>query len=156
MIKMVKNFQGERVSDSERSEPKKSIVSDYMTTKLITFRPDDSMVEVMDVLVKNRISGAPVVNDNKELVGIISEGDCLKEIVKSKYHNSPGGVATVKDHMVTEIETISPDMDIFEAAQKFLSMHLRRFPILREGKLVGQISQKDIIKAVLNLQSSTW
>ena len=54
------------------------------------------------------------------------------------------------------VETISEDTDIFEAAQLFLTKHFRRFPVLRDGKLVGQISQKDIMKAVLSLKSNTW
>lgn len=156
MLKMVKSFQGERASDGKQQISQKSLVSDFMTTKLITFRPQDSMEEVMNKLVKHKISGGPVVNESNELVGIISEGDCLKEITKRKYHNSPESVGMVKDHMATNIETISPDTDIFDAAQQFLSKHFRRFPVLRDGKLVGQISQKDIMKAVLNLKSNTW
>lgn len=156
MLKMVKSFQGERAADSKKTISQKNLVSDFMTTKLITFHPDDPMDVVMNKLVKHKISGGPVVNDKNELVGIISEGDCLKEITKRKYHNSPESAGLVKDHMAKNVETISEDTDIFDAAQQFLSKHFRRFPVLREGKLVGQISQKDIMKAVLNLKGNTW
>ena len=156
MMKMVKNFQGERAIDVSPKNNQKNLVSDYMTTKLVAFHPDESMVDCMNKLVKYRIAGGPVVNDAKELVGVISEGDCLKEIVARTYHNSPESIGSVKDHMTTNVTTIGSKTDIFEAADKFLSMRLRRFPVLDNGKLIGQISQKDIMKAVLKLKSSTW
>ena len=73
------NFQGKR--DKEICKPTSQIlVSDYMTKKLITFSPGDSLSHVINLLIKNKISGGPVVNDKNELIGIISEGDCIKHI----------------------------------------------------------------------------
>ncbi|NNC82812.1 MAG: CBS domain-containing protein, partial [Flavobacteriales bacterium] len=54
------------------------------------------------------------------------------------------------------VKTIEPDKDIFEAAKQFLDMKIRRFPVLEEGKLIGQISQKDVLKAVMKLSRNTW
>ena len=151
---MVWSYQGERV---EKPVEKQSIlVSDYMTRKLITFHPNQSIYEVIRKLLANKISGGPVVNEDNELVGVISEGDCLKEVIKGKYHNMPIMSGTVQDHMATNVISISPDTNIFEAAQMFLNRRLRRFPVLQNGKLVGQISQKDVMKAVLKIKSSTW
>jgi CBS domain-containing protein len=58
--------------------------------------------------------------------------------------------------MVTNVETIDGNMDVFDAANKFLSSKRRRFPIIENGKLVGQISQKDILKAAINLKGQNW
>ena len=58
--------------------------------------------------------------------------------------------------MIRDVETIDGNMDIFDAANKFLSSKRRRFPIVENGKLVGQISQKDILKAALELKSENW
>ncbi|WP_436515382.1 CBS domain-containing protein [Ekhidna sp. To15] len=131
-------------------------VEDYMARKLITFKPDQPMHEVVDALMKYKISGGPVVNDDGELVGVISEGDCLKEVVKGKYDNMPIFTGLVEEHMAQNVITVNPDMNIFEAAKMFLEKRLRRFPVIYEGKLIGQISQKDVMKAVLNAKSSTW
>ncbi|MEQ9403134.1 MAG: CBS domain-containing protein [Cyclobacteriaceae bacterium] len=131
-------------------------VSDYMAKKLITFKPDQSMYDVVNALMKNRISGGPVVNDHNELVGVISEGDCLKEVVKGKYDNMPMLSGLVSEHMATDVVTVDPELNIFEAAKMFLEKRLRRFPVVSNGKLIGQISQKDVMKAVLNTKSSTW
>ncbi len=131
-------------------------VSDYMTRKLITFRPEQSIMEVMEKLIKNGISGGPVVNENNELLGIISEGDCMKRISDSRYYNMPIDDATVENNMASDVDTIDGDMNVFDAAKKFLELKHRRFPILEDGKLVGQISQRDILKAALELKGRTW
>ena len=131
-------------------------VKDYMTTNLITFKPDQSVEDVIDSLIKNRISGGPVVNNNNELIGIISEGDCIKQISESRYYNMPLNDSSVEKHMVTNVETIDGNMNIFDAASKFLESKRRRFPIVEHGKLIGQISQKDILKAALKLKGHTW
>lgn len=150
------NFQGKR--DKNISKPADQIlVSDYMTTKLITFKPEDSIQEVIEKLIKNRISGGPVINDHNELIGIISEGDCIKHISESKYYNMPMGSShTVEKNMISEVETIDKDMNIFDAANKFISSRRRRFPIVENGKLIGQISQKDILKAAMSMKGNTW
>lgn len=150
------NFQGKR--DKSISESNQQIlVSDYMTTKLITFQPEQSIYEVIEALIKNRISGGPVVNDKNELIGVISEGDCIKHISESKYYNMPMDSGhTVENNMVTNVETMEANMNIFDAAKKFISSKRRRFPILENGKLVGQISQKDILKAALKMKGNNW
>ena len=100
--------------------------------------------------------GAPVINDKHELIGVISEGDCIKQISESRYYNMPLDGSTVEKHMVKNVETIDGNMNIFDAANQFLQSKYRRFPIVENGKLVGQISQKDILKAVLALKGHNW
>jgi len=144
-----------------RAKPKKGSsenikVSDYMSTNLTTFREDQSVMEVMNTLIKKKISGGPVINDKNELIGIISEGDCMKQISNSRYYNQPMEDVKVGDHMATEIETIDGDMNVFDAADKFLNSRRRRFPIVKDGKLVGLISQKDVLKAAITLKGNSW
>ncbi|UKM66029.1 CBS domain-containing protein [Flavobacteriaceae bacterium GSB9] len=152
----IKSFQGSRRQQSNTADTQSLTVSDYMTTDLITFTPDQSIESVMEAIIKNRISGGPVVNDKHELVGIISEGDCIKQISESRYYNMPMQDQTIERHMVQNVETIDGNMNIFDAANKFLSAKRRRFPIVENGKLVGQISQKDILKAAMQLKGHTW
>ena len=97
-----------------------------------------------------------MVGENNELLGIISEGDCIKQLNESRYYNMPIQDATVEKFMVRDVETIDGNLNIFDAANKFLEKKRRRFPILEDGKLVGQISQKDIMKAALKLNSQYW
>ena len=151
----IKSFQGRR-NQPKKEVLKPSLVSDYMSTKLITFKPDQSVSEVMETLIKNKISGGPVVNDNNELLGIISEGDCIKQISESRYYNMPIDNDIVEKHMVKNVETIDKNLNIFDAAKQFLETKRRRFPIVENGKLIGQISQKDILIAALEQKGNTW
>lgn len=151
----IKSFIGKRVK-SRKGFSEKIRVSDYMTRNLITFRPEQSILEVMEILLKKRISGGPVVNGNNELVGIISEGDCLKELSDARYHNHPMEDVKVEMHMIKNVDTIDGEMNVLDAANKFLESKHRRFPILENGKLVGQISQSDVLRAAMKLKGQTW
>lgn len=151
----IKSYVGRRAKPTKGTEQQIK-VSDYMTTNLVKFRTDQSVLDVMDTLIKKRISGGPVVNDKNELVGIISEGDCIKQISVSRYYNQPMKDITVSEHMATDVETIDGNMNVFDAAELFLKSKRRRFPILEDGKLVGQISQKDVLKAALKLKGRSW
>ena len=151
----IKSFQGRR-SQPQKEEFQPALVSDIMTKKLITFKPDQLLSDVMEILINNRISGGPVVNDKNELLGIISEGDCIKHISESKYYNMPLDNNTVDKHMKKDVETIDGNLTVFEAAEQFVNKKRRRFPIVDKGKLVGQISQKDILIAALEQKSHNW
>lgn len=152
----IKSFQGARRAQSQITEETPIKVKDYMSTSLITFKPDQSIESVIEQLIKHRISGGPVVNDKMELVGIISEGDCIKQISESRYYNMPLNNRSVDKHMITNVETIDGNMTVFDAAKKFLNAKRRRFPIVEDGKLVGLISQKDVLIAAMKLKGQTW
>lgn len=152
----IKSFQGKR-DPNQRKEDAQILVSDYMTKKLITFKAEDSLDYVIHQLITNKISGGPVINQAQELIGIISETDCIKHISESKYYNMPSDMNnTVGKHMAIEVETIDKNMNIFDAATKFINSKRRRFPIVEDGKLIGQISQKDVLKAALKIKGNTW
>ncbi|MDH5411880.1 MAG: CBS domain-containing protein [Alphaproteobacteria bacterium] len=121
-------------------------VADIMATQLVTFSPDMNIHEAIRILLDKRISGAPVVDSNGALVGMLSKKDCLKIVFSSQYHDDWGG--PVRDFMSVPVETLDADMDLVSAAQRFLESHFRRFPVLRDGKLVGQVSRYDILKVL--------
>lgn len=149
-----KNFKG------QQEEPKKEgtpiLVKNYMSKRLITFGPKQSVLEVMQILIDNKISGGPVVNEANELLGIISEGDCMKQISESRYYNIPMAGATVEKFMVTDVETITKDITIFDAASLFFKTGRRRFPVIGDGKLIGQISRRDVLKAAMEAEANHW
>lgn len=151
---MVMSYQGKRAEHSH--VPTTVPVKNYMTKRLVTFTPDQPMEEVISILIKKHISGAPVVDKDGNLVGIISEGDCLKEVVSGKYTNSMTLAGLVRDHMTTQVQTLAPDTPILEAAQQFLKMKVRRFPVVQEGKILGLLSQSDVMRAAHDLKSEHW
>ncbi|GAL60838.1 MULTISPECIES: CBS domain-containing protein [Algibacter] len=152
----IKSFQGARKQQANVVDSTPLKVSDYMTTDLITFTPNQTIESVMQKLITHRISGGPVVNENNELIGVISEGDCIKQISESRYYNMPMQDKTIENHITMNVDTIDGNMNIFDAANKFLSAKRRRFPIVENGKLVGQISQKDVLKAAMTLKGQNW
>ncbi len=148
---------GRRAKEATKKEYNAPIlVEDYMSKKLITFNPDQSVLEVMESFAKNRISGGPVLDDNGFLVGIISEADCMKEISESRYFNQPILDKSVERFMTKDVETIPYDMSIFDAAGVFHKNKRRRLPVMKDGLLVGQISRKDIVIAALKLSSHNY
>ena len=110
-------------------------VADIMATRLVTFAPELNIHEAISILLDKRISGAPVVDADSALVGMLSKKDCLKIVFSSRYHDDRGG--PVREFMSTSVETLDADLDLVSAAQRFLDSHFRRFPVLRGGKLVG-------------------
>ncbi|MFS4466531.1 CBS domain-containing protein [Maribacter sp. 2210JD10-5] len=151
----IKSFQG--VRKAIKKEFKAPIlVEDYMTTKLVNFSPDQSILEVMEAFAKHHISGGPVLDSNGFLVGIISEADCMKQISESRYFNQPILDKSVERFMTKEVETIPHDISIFDAAGIFDKHNRRRLPVMKNGLLVGQISRKDIVIAALKLSGHNW
>ena len=127
-----------------------------MCRNLVVFQPEQSIHEVMQKFVKYRISGGPVVNAAGKLMGVISEADCMKEISDSRYFNMPILDKSVQNFMTKTVDTIDASKSIFEAASLFHKTSRRRYPVLEKGKLVGQLSRKDVVLAALNLKSNTW
>ncbi|HBX55853.1 CBS domain-containing protein [Pseudomonas sp. UBA2684] len=121
-------------------------VRDYMTRHLVTFRADTDLFTAINRLLEHRISGAPVVDAQGHLIGLLSEGDCLRGILSGAYYEAIGG--NVSMYMTTEVETISPETDIIEVSERFLRGRRRRMPVIEEGRLIGQISRSDVLRAV--------
>ncbi len=131
------------------------LVRDYMTKKVRTLRPETPIVDAVDLLVKHAISGAPVVDGENRVVGMLSEKDCLPLLAKGVNHAPPEG--TVSEFMAADPAILPPDMDLYYAAGVFMKKIYRRFPVVENGKLVGVISRRDILRAIhkiLKIQTS--
>lgn len=131
-------------------------ITRYMSTELIVFYEEQTIHEAINCMLSNKISGAPVLNEQGDLVGIISEKDCLRVLIDEAYHNNPLNDRLVKDYMSKEVMTIPLQADIVNVAKAFINSHFRRYPVVdNQGKLVGQISRKDILKVTQKLHNST-
>ena len=125
------------------------LVRDYMAGHLVVFKPDNDVMDAIHELVHHRIAGAPVVDDKGDLVGMLSELDCMKVALNAGYYGDWGG--PVADYMTTAVESVDAEMNIVDLAQKFLDSGYRRFPVLRKNRLVGQISRRDALRALSEL-----
>ena len=129
---------------------------DYMTSKVITFKDDQGIREVIETIIKRKISGAPVINNNGEIIGIITEKDCLRLIYDEKYHNLPPNKGKVINYMSKKVVTVDFKTRIDELANMFMNSNFRRYPVLKNGKMVGIISRRDILKACRKIKKTTW
>ena len=123
-------------------------VSDIMATRLITFSQETSINEAIHVLLEKRLSGAPVVDDANNLIGVLSKKDCLRIVLNMTYHQHWGG--TVGEYMSTNVATIDSETDLMDAVELFLNSNFRRFPVLSDGRLVGQISRHDVLRSLID------
>ncbi len=122
---------------------------DIMTTSLHTLGPDASIFEAIQLLTTKEISGAPVVNGEGRLVGVLSELDCLRVLSSDEFYAGQQQEAgTVKDFMTVTGQTIPPDMGIYAIAHYFLTKPVRRLPVVDEERLVGQVSRRDVLRGI--------
>lgn len=131
---------------------KSVVVKDYMARTLITFKPETDVLDAVHELVKHRIAGAPVVDDSGNLLGMLSELDCLKIALHAGYHGDWGG--PVSDYMSDGVKTVDAEMSIIDLAQVFLDTKFRRFPVVNKNRLIGQISRRDVLRALEHLAKS--
>lgn len=139
-------------------------VKDTMCTDVKTCRADTPIKDIATIMCFNKISGMPVVDDDNNVVGIISEKDILcsmfpdmKELVESgakanfeEMEKDYGSVLdkTVDDLMTRVVASVSPDMPILRAASIMWLRKIRRIPVTENNKLVGILSMGDVHKAV--------
>lgn len=150
----MKNFQN-HLAESDPKQPKLEApsVMEYMTKKLITFTPETDISVAINSLLENRISGAPVLNGNNEVVGLIDDKDCLNVLFGSVYNRTPVGPETVADYMSNVMKTISVHDNILDVAYQFSSTPYKRLLVMDDNnKLAGQISRRDILRAIKELQ----
>ena len=124
-------------------------VRDFMSTGLTILSPDQDVIRAMQTLVDHEISGAPVVDARGNLVGLLTQRDCLTVAFQTGYHGEVAG--KVKDYMTREVETVSAETTLVEMIEHFYRSPRRRFPVLDENQLVGQISRRDILRAFLEM-----
>ena len=121
-------------------------VSEHMLTDPVTVHPETDIREAVGALRKHRISGTGVVDDQQELVGFLSEKDCLEAFLNSEYHESP--TALVRYLMSPDVATVDPETDILSAAKLFVQKGFHCLPVLEHGRLVGLIRRHDVIGAI--------
>tara|TARA_R110000787_G_scaffold123580_10_gene234665 strand:- start:3341 stop:3748 length:408 start_codon:yes stop_codon:yes gene_type:complete len=123
-------------------------VRDHMTTvdQLVKLSPQMEVMAAINQLVKHHISGAPVVNAEGELVGMLSEMDCMQVGLIAAEDTCVAG--PVSQFMKTEVVSVSPEDSLTQIAQLFLSKPFRRYPVMEGKQLLGQISRSDVLKAI--------
>lgn len=144
--------------------------SDIMVSTVITVGPDASVQDVADLLVRNRISALPVVGDNGELLGIVSEGDLINrpetetarrkswwldalasnETLAADYVKSHS--RTVADVMTRDVITASPETSVADLAALLEKNSIKRVPIIKDKRIVGIVSRANLLQGLASLK----
>ncbi|GGE03591.1 CBS domain-containing protein [Psychroflexus salis] len=151
----IKSFQGNHVGKTQ-SFTQNMKVENCMQKNIVTFTEEMSLVEAMKIMIQKKVSGGPFINDKNEVIGVISEGDCVKQISDSRYYNMPMSDVSVGSKMSRNVQSIKTDENVFDVANKFLHFKRRRFPVIKDGKLVGLLSQKTLMKVALESTGNHW
>ena len=122
------------------------LVKDHMSKNVITLNQDMEILSAVQVLMKHNISGAPVIDDHGRLVGVLTERDCMAVTMQADYHGVPGGL--VIEHMSVDPQSVGPQESILNLAERFISGRYHRYPVLDNGRLIGIISRRDVMRAM--------
>lgn len=147
--------------------------SDVMTTKVITITPDSTIGEAAKLMLQNRISGLPVMNDRGELLGIVSEGDLVRRGETGTARRHPGWLEfilgrgrlsaeyvhaygrKVSEVMTSDLVTITDTTPLAEVVDTLERHHVKRVPVVRDGKLIGIVSRANLVQALASLLPQT-
>jgi len=127
-------------------------ISEYMDTVVPVIGQETPVIEAVDFLLEHKVTGAPVVDSEANLVGIITETDLLK-LVTEGIKGEPPVDATVAEYMTRDVISVPPTVDIYYIAGMFLANKFRRLPVVEDGKIVGAITRYDLLRVVRSLFS---
>ena len=129
---------------------KQPTVKEIMQKVFLKFEPETPLKNAVNILGRKRLFGACVVDQDDRVLGVLSEKECLKLYTQAFKENNPEHIEnkTVFDILRPEFKTVSGEMNLFDVAQIFLQNEFRRMPVVDEGKLIGQITRRDIVRAI--------
>ncbi|MCD6581443.1 MAG: CBS domain-containing protein [Desulfuromusa sp.] len=124
-------------------------IKDFMNPKPVTVQPGTSIAEIVKLTLKHKVSGVIVVDKSNNLLGMISELDCLREMSGSIYHEGRNASSlSAKDIMTKEVMTVSPDAQLFDVMTSMLNQRQRRRPVVDNGKVIGQVTCRQLLKII--------
>jgi len=121
-------------------------VKEYMHTHPVIFKPDMVIEEASEKFIISKQTGGPVINEQKRVIGFLSESDVLAKMLETSYYNEQ--IANVEDIMRKDVLSVKPYDSIFELAQMMLQNKPKVYPVVDDsGNLLGTISRNDVLVA---------
>lgn len=124
-------------------------VRDFMVPNPAVFTRDTDLLDAIRVLLDRRISGAPVVDERGNLIGVLTERDFLRAALVAGYHGESGGC--VGDYMSSDVEAVHSDDSLLDVAMRFIETKYRRYPVIEDNRVVGLVARRDVLRAVLEV-----
>jgi CBS domain-containing protein len=126
-------------------------VRDYMSRDVVTVRPATGIMQLVHLLTAREVAGAIVTDDDNMVLGIITERDCISVAIQAGYFDEPGG--TVAEFMQRNVEAFGADDSLLDVAQGMVGSSHRLFPVTDNGRLIGMLSRRDVLRA---LTTGAW
>jgi len=117
------------------------VIRDVMSTQVVTLRPDDALITAVELLCKHQVSGAPVLAENGDIIGFISEPDLMDVLFDLPSRGIP-----VSAYMTDGVHAVSPNDSLASAAAMFTLYNIRRLPVVESGSLVGIVTRRDLLQ----------
>ena len=124
-------------------------INDCMRRNPITISETANLVQAIERIVENKITGLTVVDPQGQVAGVLSELDCIRAILTSLYNDGDPEQSLVSEVMTAAVNTCKSSDGIIEVAQSMLDTRQRRRPVIEDGKLVGQVSSANILWALM-------
>jgi len=150
------NFAGRKKESTKSRAMKFPSIDKIMAKDEIVLSPDMAINDAISILLDNKVTGAPVLDKNRKIVGMITEKDCLRVLIDSAYHNMPFSDKTVSLYMSPVVKTVTTEHDLLDVANEFLTTNFRKFPVVYMDTLVGQVSRRDVLRAIADMSNTTW
>ena len=128
-------------------------IKDYMVSQPVTVLQSATIAEAARAIIEEKVSGVVVVNEGGVVVGMLSELDCLRNLLSEAYNGQAIGGEAVALAMTTPVTTCAADADIISIAESMLATKQRRRPVVDQGKLLGQITCRQLLGALLDFGS---
>ena len=128
-------------------------IKDYMVSQPVTVLQSATIAETARMITEHKVSGVVVVNEAGVVFGMMSELDCLRNLLSEAYNGQAMGGEAVALAMTTPVTTCAADADIISIAESMLANKQRRRPVVDQGKLVGQITCRQLLGALLDFGS---
>ena len=121
-------------------------IKDHMDRQPVLLKAGMSLAVAVEQLLKSNKSGAPVVSDSGDLVGFLSQQDCLAVMLKSSYHCDL--TSTVDDCMKRDVLFVAPNDSVLQLAEQMLGAKPKIYPVINNGKVVGTINRTNVLNAM--------
>jgi CBS domain-containing protein len=125
-----------------------------MRPPVMVLQPDDGILVAIQAMLAKGTSGAPVIDENNHLVGILTEKDCLR-VMSNSFYSGVNRAGKVSDFMSPVKRIVEPGMDLFAVVGAFLNTDFPALPVIEDDKLVGHITRRDALRGIQRWQRIT-
>jgi len=125
------------------------LIENCMRKNPFTIKRSAPLAQAIDTLIEYKLTGITVVDNDGKACGVLSELDCIRAVLSAIYNDGSTGEQLVEDVMTVDVISCEPSDSIIEVAQAMLDSRQRRRPVIKDGKLVGQVSSANVLWALM-------